>query len=59
MTFMQKIMLRLFGHKPANKEPRAPIRFKTTCPIQKPTYQDWLKEFNVGMMWDRKIVKID
>jgi len=56
---MQKIMLRLFGHKPANKEPRAPIRFKTTCPIQKPTYQDWLKEFNVGMMWDRKIVKID
>lgn len=56
---MQKIMLKLFGHKPPNKEPKAPIRFKTTVPNKKPSEEEWMNEFRVGMLWDRKIVKID
>lgn len=59
MTLMQKLMLRLFGHKPRTKEQMPPIRFNTTCPEEKLTYEDWLKEFNVGMMWDRKVVHIN
>lgn len=57
--FMQKMMLRLFGHKPPTKELLPPIRFKVTHPTDKPSYEEWLKEFNVGRMWDRKIVHIN
>lgn len=56
---MQKIMLRLFGHKPPNKEPKTPIRFKTTVPNKKPSEEEWMNEFRVGMLWDRKIVHIN
>lgn len=56
---MEKVMLRLFGQKPVNKEKMAPIRLKTTFPKQTLTYEQWLKEFNVSRMWDRKIVHIN
>mgnify|MGYP000577561988 FL=1 len=57
--FMQKMMLRLFGHKPPTKEQLPPIRFNTTVPNNKPSQEQWMREFNVGMMWDRKIVHIN
>lgn len=56
---MQKIKLRIFGIKPVNKELLPCTKFKVTHPKNQPTYQEWLKEFNVSRMWDRKIVKID
>ena len=52
-------MLRLFGHKPPTKEQLPPIRFNTTVPNNKPSQEQWMREFNVGMMWDRKIVHIN
>lgn len=55
---MQKIMLSLFGHKPANKEQQPPITFKSLHPKEKPSYEDWVREFNVGMLWDRKTIHI-
>lgn len=59
MSFMQTVLLRLFGHKPVNKEPMPPIRFNITYPKNKPSQEEWMKEFNVGRMWDRKIVHIN
>jgi hypothetical protein len=56
---MEKVKLRLFGIKPANKEQLPPITFKVTVPQEKLTYEEWVKEFNVSRMWDRKIVHIN
>lgn len=52
-------MLRLFGHKPTNNNPQPCTTFKTTSPTQQLTYEQWVKEFNVSMMWDRKAVYIN
>ena len=56
---MEKIKLIFFGHKPKNKNTQPRPTFKSTIPKNQPHEQDWKKEFNVGMLWDRKIVHID
>lgn len=56
---MEKIMLVLFGHKPKNNTPFTRPKFNTRIPKEQLTEQQWKKEFNVGMLWDRKIVHID
>ena len=53
---MQILLLRLFGHKPKTTELRPTTKFKTTVPTNKLSLQEWVKEFNVGMMYDRKII---
>jgi hypothetical protein len=59
MSYMEKVLLVLFGHKPNNTTPQPRPKFKSTFPKNQPHEQDWKKEFNVGMLWDRKIVYMD
>lgn len=56
LTFMQNLLLRLFGHKPKTTVLKPTTKFKTTVPTNKLSLQEWVKEFNVGMMYDRKII---
>jgi len=56
---MQFLLLRLFGHKPVTTKLRPTTKFKTISPINKPSEKEWMAEFNVGMLWDRKIIHID
>jgi len=56
---MQILLLRLFGHKPKIEVLTPITQFKTTLPTRKPSFEQWVKEFNVSMLWDRKIVNID
>ncbi len=56
LTFMQNLLLRLFGHKPKTTVLKPTTKFKTTIPKERLSLQEWVKEFNVGMMYDRKII---
>ncbi len=56
LKFMQNLLLRLFGHKPKTTVLKPTTKFKTTLPNNKLSLQEWVKEFNVGMMYDRKII---
>ena len=56
---MKKLLLLLFGHKDATNVLRPTTKFKTTVLNNRPSEQDWMKEFNVSMLYDRKIVYID
>jgi hypothetical protein len=56
---MKKLLLLLFGYKSVTNIPRNSPKFKTTVLNNRPSLQDWMKEFNVSMLYDRKIVYID
>jgi len=56
LKFMQNLLLTLFGHKPKTTELRPTTKFKTTVPTNRLSLQEWVKEFNVGMMYDRKVI---
>ena len=53
---MQQLLLLLFGRKPKTTVLKPTTKFKTTVPQTKLSLQEWVKEFNVGMMYDRKII---
>jgi len=53
---MEKLLLILFGHKPKITELKPTTKFKTTVPTNRLSLQEWVKEFNVGMMYDRKVI---
>ena len=59
MSYMEKVLLVLFGHKSKNTNAQPRPKFKTLHPKHQPQEKDWMKEFNVGMLWDRKIVYMD
>lgn len=56
---MQFLLFRLFGHKPITNSLQPTTKFKTTFPNSKLSEKQWMREFNVGMLWDRKIIHID
>lgn len=56
---MQFLLLRLFGHKPVTTRLRPTTKFKTTVPKERPSFEQWVKQYNVSMMWDRKVIYID
>lgn len=53
---MKQLLLILFGHKPKTTVLKPTTKFKTSVPSNRPSLQEWVKEFNVGMMYDRKII---
>jgi hypothetical protein len=45
------------------KKEKAPtyknVQLRTIHPPQQLTQQQWFKEFNVSMMWDKKVIHLD
>ena len=56
LTFMQNLLLRLFGHKSKTTVLKPTTKFKTTIPTNRPSEDEWAKEFNFGMLYDRKVI---
>jgi len=56
---MQTLMLRLFGQKPANQPIRPNGKFNSSFPKEQLTFQQWVEEYKVGMMYDRKTIFIN
>jgi len=56
---MQFILLRLFGHKSVTNIQRNSPEFKSTYPTNRPSLQEWAKEYRFGMLYDRKIIYMD
>lgn len=56
---MKKLLLILFGHKTITNELRPTTKFKTTVLHNRPSLQEWMNEFKVGMLYDRKIIYMD
>ena len=56
---MKILLFRLFGHKPITTQLSATTKFKTTVPANRPSFHEWVKQYNVSMLWDRKTIKID
>ena len=54
-----KLLFILFGIMPKNTKPRHITTFNSVYPINQPSFQDWVKEYNVSMLWDRKAIKLD
>ena len=55
---MQYIKILLFGKR---REPVDTIStgLRTLIPKDKPTYQEWCKDFNVSMLYDRKAIHLE
>lgn len=56
---MQFMLLRLFGHKSCSNIQRTVTEFRTTYPTNRPSLQEWAKEYRFGMLYDRKIIYMD
>lgn len=56
---MQILLLRLFGHKPQTTVLRPTTKFRTMLPPEKLSFHQWCKEFNVGRLWDRKVIDMN
>ena len=54
---MKQIIEFLFGVRAEGEKPV--IGHHTTCQGPFTTYSDWLKEFRVSMLYDRKTLHID
>lgn len=54
---MKQIIEFLFGVAARGEKPV--IGYHTTCHGHYTTYGDWLKEFHVSMLYDRKTLHID
>ena len=57
---MKQLLFILFGHRDrvTNIQRNSP-KFRTTYPSNRPSIQDWAKEFRFGMLYDRKIIYMD
>ena len=53
---MQQLLLRLFGHKPKTTMLRPTTKFRSSYPSNRPSEEEWAKEFRFGMLYDRKII---
>jgi len=55
---IKQFILTLFYGKTA---PSIPFKegCKTRYPQERPILDEWTKEFNVGSMWDRKVVHLE
>jgi hypothetical protein len=56
---METLLLRLFGHKPANEPIKPHTKFNSSYPKEQLTFQQWVNQYRVGMLWDRRQIKID
>ena len=56
---MQVLLYRLFGHKPVTNLQRTVTKFNSVYPQNQPTFQEWVKQYKVSMLWDRKAIKVD
>jgi hypothetical protein len=57
---MKKLLLLLFGHKDrVTNIQRTVTKFKSSYPTNRPSLQEWAKEFKFGMLYDRKIIYMD
>jgi hypothetical protein len=56
---METLLLRLFGQKPANQPIRPNGKFNSSFPKEQLTFHEWVKQYNVSMLWDRRTIKID
>ena len=53
-----KLLFILFGVMPKNTKPKHITTFNSVYPINQPSEQDWMNEFRVGMLYDRKIIHL-
>lgn len=56
---MQFILLRLFGHKSVTNLQISSPKFRSSYPTNRPSLQEWAKEYRFGMLYDRKIIYMD
>jgi hypothetical protein len=56
---MKHLLFILFGHKSVTNISRTETEFKSTYPSNRPSLQEWMNEFKLGMLYDRKIIYID
>ena len=56
---MQMLLLRLFGHKPVTNLPRTVTKFNSVYPQNQPSFQEWVEQYRVSMLWDRRAINID
>ena len=56
---MQILLLRLFGHKPVTNIPKYVTKFNSVYPENQPSFHDWVKQYRVSMLWDRRAINID
>ena len=54
-----KLLFILFGIMPKNTKPKHITTFNSVYPQEQLSFQDWVKEYNVSMLWDRKAIKLD
>ena len=51
---MEKLMLRLFGHKPKKHTEETKPVLKITVPDNQPEFNDWCKEFKISSRYGLK-----
>ena len=51
---MEKLMLRLFGHKPKKHTEETKPTFKTSLPEEQLSYNEWCKTINVSSRYGLK-----
>ena len=56
---MKHLLFILFGHKSVTNSQKIVTKFKSSYPSNRPSLQEWAKEFRFGMLYDRKIIYMD
>jgi hypothetical protein len=56
MKELLSFLSKLFNSRQENI--KVTMKFKTIIPEEQLEFEQWCKEFNVGMLWDKKIVHL-
>jgi hypothetical protein len=56
MKELLPFLSKLFNSRQENT--KVTVKFKTIIPQEQMEFEQWCKEFNVGMLWDKKIVHL-
>lgn len=56
---MSKLIKQLLFGKPTEPVCQFKTSFTTTYPPNQPTEWEWIKEFRVGILYDRKIIHLN
>ena len=56
---MSKLIKKLLFGKQTEPVCQFKTSFTTTHPVNKPTQSEWMQEFRVGMLYDRKVIYLN
>ena len=56
---MKHLLFILFGHKSVTNLQKFTPKFRSSYPSNRPSLQEWAKEYRFGMLYDRKIIYMD